>query len=85
MESHSLVTPKEYLSIRHLFPEDKHSARMTAKMNKHFMDVTGLLTGCLPAFPWIPYSPRKFFKTAPARAKQTQIVTTQMCGTTEYV
>lgn len=59
-----------------LLSEDKHSTRMTAKMNKYFMDVTSLLTGCLPAFPWIPYSPKKFFKSASARATQTQIVTT---------
>lgn len=49
-----------------------------------FHDVTGLLTGCLHVFPWIPYSPRKFLKNASARTKQTQIVTTQMCGTAEY-
>lgn len=84
MAFHSLVTSKEYLSIRHLFPEDKYSARMTAKMNTYFMHVTGLLTGCLPVFPSIPYSAREKKTNASVRAKQTQIVATQMCGTTEY-
>lgn len=80
MPSYSLVTSKEYLSIRHTFPEDKHGTATTAKMNKYLIDVTGLLTSCLPAIPCIPCLSRKIFKT-----KQTKIVATKMCGTTEYV